>query len=130
MPMDSCTWNLLEKIPLVKLMGVEFVDNFSAGHFLGGMFFRLSVYPNEPTKSLFVAFVIHLISELLEKNVHPITKKIETNINHFGDIVFFNLGFFVGHLLHPTFPNYLRPWLFLITMIFTVNEIVREQYLF
>ena len=61
-------------------MGTELIDNWSLGHFLGGVLARLVIFPNKVWLSFILSFIIHLGCELIEHSENPTTgQKLETN---------------------------------------------------
>lgn len=116
-------------------MGKDFYDWASWGHFIGGISYRLVLFPNEPILSFILSVFIHLLIELMEYPVHPVTGGIESTKNHEGDMFFFILGWLVGCYINPYFPPYSSPlykswrfWLLVVVMIFTIKEFFREVF--
>ena len=114
-------------------MGKDYIDIYTYCHFLGGIAYRLVVFPDNEVLSFIVSMFIHILGELVEHPVHPITKSKETNKNHIGDLFSFILGWLVGCYINPYFPSYNYPltknarfWLLIIIIFLTLQEFLRE----
>ena len=117
-------------------MGVDCFDQASVYHFIGGIAYRLTVFPDNVAVSFLLSMFIHLFTEAIELPVHPITGGIETDENHQGDIFCFLLGWYVGCFINPYVPPYSKPlqnnlrfWLLILVVIFSVKEVLREVIL-
>ncbi len=116
-------------------MGKYFYDEWTWGHFIGGMAYRLTIFPDEPLTSLIISAVIHFFVETIELRKHPITGGTESNLNHYGDFFFFIIGWFVGGAINPLIPKYnsrkgwVRWVLLLVVIIATIMEVLRETYI-
>jgi len=111
-------------------MGIEFLDIWTVMHFLSGVFITATLIPSNPCASLIVCNILHFISECIENNKDPTGKVLETNINHFGDIIYFFMGSLVGYNLTEYFvENPCQRYIVLfICIIISVQEIGRELY--
>ena len=118
-------------------MGKDFYDKWAWGHLIGGMAYRVTIFPDDPLVSLILSVVIHFFIEIIEKKKHPITGGIESNLNHYGDMFFFIIGWFLAGTINPLIPKYkspvwksgLRWWLLVAVIIVTIIEAVRETYI-
>lgn len=113
-------------------MGKKFIDIDSLQHFLGGFLsfiflkkFNFNIYYN-----FFISNGLHLLLEIIEHNTHPNGKILETNKNHYGDILFFGLGWIISYKLQiqDKIPNNIYIILNLTLIIFTIKEFTREFY--
>lgn len=111
-------------------MGVKFLDLWTIMHFLSGVFITATLLPSNPTASLIIANILHFISEMLENNEDPNGKVLETNINHFGDII----AFFIGSLIGLNLTDYMlenttvRYFILFVFTIISIQEIGREVF--
>lgn len=117
-------------------MGTELIDNWSLGHFLGGVLARLVIFPNNVGISFILSFIIHLGCELLEHRENPSTGKIlETNKNKVSDMVMFLLGWTLIQLLYErikvwrVYNNKIVYFVLLVIFVYgTVLEYLRELF--
>ena len=107
-------------------MGQYFLDEWSIGHFIGGIAARLSVFPKRKYLSFFLTVITHLIIELAEKNPHPKTNSPESVENHVGDMLFFILGWFFGNFIDMWVPNEIRPTILVAFVYTSISELLRE----
>lgn len=108
-------------------MGKYFIDKWSLGHFVGGVFGRISIYPHNAKMSFIITTGFHLLVELLEQNPHPISKGEETFQNSVGDMVFFILGWIVAEMfINKYISDTYRPIFIIWFVIFSLNEFLRE----
>ncbi len=111
-------------------MGRDYIDQWTIGHFIGGIAFRVAVFPNTPILSFTLSVFIHLFTELLEVDPHPVTGQRESPENHMGDMMVFILGWFVGGLVEPYIPSYgdgyLRYIILFFVILISITEILRE----
>lgn len=116
-----------------KIMGTGLVDWWSLAHFIGGVVYRLVIFPDDWLLSFVTSVFMHLLGELVEKTVHPVTGSKEDGINHHTDMAFFIAGWLVGCFINPYLVSYRSPlwksprmWLLVIAMLFTIKEFLRE----
>ena len=107
-------------------------DIFTLGHLLGGVFSSIVIFPNNPIISFILSNLIHLLSELNEVYIDPITKKELGNFkNHIGDIIAFFIGWILGYCLIQKYkiPKKYVIILSIILFIGFLYEFVREIYI-
>ena len=114
-------------------MGSDFFDVWSLSHFAGGVVYRLVIFPDNWLLSFTLSVFLHLLGELVEQSVHPVTGDREDEINHQSDMLFFILGWLAGSFLQPYIAPYSSPlwksprmWLLGIAFVFTLKEFLRE----
>ena len=107
-------------------MGKDFLDEWSIGHFIGGIAARISVFPNNKLLSFFLTVTTHLMIELAEKNPHPKTNSPESFENHVGDMLFFILGWIFGDCIDMWVPNEIRPTILVAFIYTSISELLRE----
>ena len=107
-------------------MGINFIDFWSIFHFIGGLFGRISIFPNNRVLSFMININLHLFIELIEKSKHW-DGTVETPLNHFGDMIFFILGMFVGDIINPKIKFIeIRIIILYIYIFVSLKEILRE----
>tara|TARA_B100000902_G_scaffold344754_1_gene350328 strand:- start:571 stop:1005 length:435 start_codon:yes stop_codon:yes gene_type:complete len=117
-------------------MGEGIVDRFSIEHFLyGSLSFLLFKSINYP---IYLNFIItngfHLFMELIiENNISPTGKILESNINHVSDIIFFLLGWLIAFYFNfykffKKFPLIIKIILWIFLLMGGMWEIFREIY--
>jgi hypothetical protein len=114
-------------------MGNKYLDQWTKCHFVGGALFRITVFPDQPILSFTLSIFIHLLTELAEKNPHPITGAPETKENSDSDMLAFLAGWVFGCYLEPLIPPYQHPlytnlrfWLLVAAMLVSAKELLRE----
>jgi len=114
-------------------MGTGLLDWWSLAHFIGGVAYRLVIFPDDWLLSFVTSVFLHLLGELVEKSDHPVTGSKEDNPNHNSDMAFFIAGWIVGCFINPYVAPYRSPlwkspraWLFVVAMFFTIKEFLRE----
>ena len=113
-------------------MGVKMFDGDTKGHLLGGMLAcSLFQYSDIPViYNFIVTNGIHLLIEMIEKNVAPNGCILETHKNHIGD----SIAFFVGWVLayYFKFERFICPnniiILWCILLGYTISETLREVF--
>ena len=114
-------------------MGKKILDKHSIRHFIfGSLSFVLVKSINIP---IYLNFIltngVHLLIELIENNISPTGKILETNINHISDIVLFLLGWSLAYYynlykFYKKFPSIIKIILWLILSFEIIHEIYRE----
>lgn len=112
-------------------MAIEPFEINSIGHLFGGILSRIVIFPNNRITSLLVGYLIHLIIELLENNYCPKGKKLESNINHISDLIFYLLGWlFADYIYCKLKINHINIFLYVFLLIlftyYNLKEIMRE----
>jgi len=114
-------------------MGNGYFDVWTFAHFLGGVAYRLVIFPNNSIVSFTLSTFVHLLGELAEQPKHAITKAIEDPRNHAGDMFAFMFGWVAGCYVNPYIAPYRVPlmknprfWLLIIAMTITIKEFLRE----
>jgi len=112
-------------------MGVKAFDVWTIGHFVCGIIITATLIPSDPTLSLIVSNIFHLLLELAEQDINPKNGEIlESGVNHMTDILAFFVGsvigfYFTDYMLdHPT----LRYILLFIGLLIGVQEFGRELF--
>lgn len=112
-------------------MGTKIFDIYSLGHFVCGIIVTSILFPNSPILSLVISNALHLLFELLEKDINPHNGKIlESGINHLSDIVFFFVGSLIGlHLTkYMTKHTVIRIILLVVSSLVGIQELGRELF--
>lgn len=112
-------------------MSINFVDNYTFGHFMFGIISSASVYPKNPLISLMLSNTAHFIMELSEQKVNKKNENIlDTTKNKIGDLIFFFLGSIIGYKLYKyTLSNSKLRWvLFSISLAGVIHGIGREVF--
>ena len=116
-------------------MGTAAFDCFSICHFLfGSLFFvllksiQISLYLN-----FLLANGAHLFIEFIENDISPSKKKLESNINHISDILFFLLGWVFAYILnfekfYNRFPIIIKSVFWFILFFIIFKEIIIEIF--
>ena len=115
-------------------MAEGYVNRWTRGHFIGGIAYRLVLFPDNIIISFVLSVFFHLLIELMEQSVHPITGTRESLEDHTGDMLSFIIGWCVGCFINPYLPSYgsvspvknIRVWLAVIVVILTSIEFFRE----
>ncbi len=113
-------------------MGIKYIDKDTIGHVFGGVLsYSLMQYSNIPLGYNFViANGVHYMIEIMEKNVAPNGRVLETYQNHIGDIISFFVGWMIAYYLkmdrYVTSKNSHILWIVLIG--FLMKELLREIY--
>jgi hypothetical protein len=113
-------------------MGLELYDVWSLGHFSMGF---MSHYLFQTTGmniflNFFIANSLHLLIELLEKDVRY-GKIVENNKNHITDIIFFFWGWCLSYITNSSryIPHYLQSILWTMLGFTFLKEILIEIYI-
>lgn len=111
-------------------MGKKLWDKYSIRHFIfGSLSFVLVKSINIP---IYLNFIltngVHLLIELIENNISPSGKILETNINHISDIVLFLLGWSLAYYSNLyKFYNKIPTIIKIIFWILLCKEFVKES---
>ena len=113
-------------------MSKKFIDFYSLQHFLAGFFsfiFFKKLNFND-YYNFFITNGLHLLLEIIEHNKDPNGKILETDKNHYGDILFFGLGWIISYKLQfqNKIPNKIYIISCLIFILSTIKEFGREFF--
>ena len=112
-------------------MGVDKIDKWTLGHFIGGSMSGILIYPNDYIKSFILNNGFHFFIELLEKDISPDGEILQTFDNHLFDIIAFFLGWLLSIKLelYKYITNiYFYILLIIVFVLSTLSEVLREVY--
>ena len=108
-------------------MSLGFVCVATIGHFLYGIIAALVIFRHKFWPSFLTCNGIHLIMEMIELTYHPFdNRKVESNLNHAGDILAFLVGWCIGFYV-PWEPSCLVKGIFITLIVLGgLAEVGRE----
>ena len=113
-------------------MGIYLTDIYTIGHITSGAigYYLLKKKNVSLRNNFLIANIFHLFLELLEHNKDPNGKILETNINHFADIIGFFGGWYVAMYvkIEKFIPDYMTVFVWIYIIIIICAEIHIELY--
>lgn len=81
-------------------------DIFTILHFFAGIIATYVLYPDDIFISFMIANFVHLVMELYENNIHPVTGEVlESDTNHVTDVISFFIGSIITIILYLILPS-------------------------